>query len=316
MPDDSGATVPHFALSVERDSSALSPGLVNELWHLTGAVDLGFHRAEFIASLEDVGSRTNFGLAPEQTASLAQKERFYRGLNLPDFALAQACALGHAAAWERFLQKYRLSLTKFAVDLTKSVSRGEDLADSLYSELFGLSESGGQRKSPLRSYSGRGALLVWLRAAIAQRHVAEYRRSRHTVPLEGDQMPAATSVPPPSPAVLSSLTASLERVLQSLDAEDRLLLGGYFLDQLTLLQVARLLGVHESTVSRQLKRLTSHLHLQLVKELQGSGMSARAAQEALGTDPRDLPINLRHLLQATADSAFPKKSDPPNPRQA
>jgi hypothetical protein len=36
-------------------------------------------------------------------------------------------------------------------------------------------------------------------------------------------------------------------------------------------------------------------------------MSRAAADEALGTDPRDLEINLRSLLQASQPEAFPEK---------
>jgi RNA polymerase sigma-70 factor (ECF subfamily) len=41
--------------------------------------------------------------------------------------------------------------------------------------------------------------------------------------------------------------------------------------------------------------------------MQASGMSRAAAEEALGTDPRDIDINLRSLLQASGRSAFLKQ---------
>jgi RNA polymerase sigma-70 factor (ECF subfamily) len=58
-----------------------------------------------------------------------------------------------------------------AVDMTGAVALGEELANSLYSELFGLTEREGKRWSPLLQYSGRGSLMGWLRAVLAQRRV-------------------------------------------------------------------------------------------------------------------------------------------------
>jgi RNA polymerase sigma-70 factor (ECF subfamily) len=57
------------------------------------------------------------------------------------------------------------------------------------------------------------------------------------------------------------------------------------------------LRVHEATVSRKLKRATEHLRKQLLRTLRERGLSRRAAEEALGIDPRDVDMNLRRLLQ-------------------
>jgi RNA polymerase sigma-70 factor, ECF subfamily len=75
------------------------------------------------------------------------------------------------------------------------------------------------------------------------------------------------------------------------------------------LQIARLLRVHEATISRRLKRLTSDLRKQLLHHLQAGGLSKRGAEEALGADPRDLEINLRELLQSSQTAAFSNKRD-------
>jgi RNA polymerase sigma-70 factor (ECF subfamily) len=79
------------------------------------------------------------------------------------------------------------------------------------------------------------------------------------------------------------------------------------LDRRTLLEISRVLGVHEATVSRRLQRLTSRLHDALLANLQTSGLSRAAAEEALATDPRDLDLNLRLLLQASQRETFPEQ---------
>jgi len=97
--------------------------------------------------------------------------------------------------------------------------------------------------------------------------------------------------------------------------EERFLLSSYFLDQQTLLQIGRLLHVHEATVSRKLKRLTTNLRKQLLRNLQSGGLSKRAAEEALGTDPRDVELNIRRLLQNSQSGSFSNKTGHTEPDQ-
>jgi hypothetical protein len=50
--------------------------------------------------------------------------------------LAQGCALGRDAAWQRFVAQFRAPLTRVAQGLTRSATLREELADSLYGLLF------------------------------------------------------------------------------------------------------------------------------------------------------------------------------------
>ena len=71
-----------------------------------------------------------------------------------------------------------------------------------------------------------------------------------------------------------------------------------------------MLHVHEATVSRRLRRVTDGLRKQVLKNLEGFGLSRRAAEEALGADPRDLDLNLKKLLQYSQSEAFQEKAAP------
>ena len=96
---------------------------------------------------------------------------------------------------------------------------------------------------------------------------------------------------------LEHLRPALEGAIATLSAEERFLLSAYYLDTHTLHEVGRVLRVHEATVSRKLKRTTEHVRKELLKVLVARGLSRRAAEETLGTDPRDVDVNLRKLLQ-------------------
>jgi hypothetical protein len=82
---------------------ALHQSDLQDLYALSEAkqVDLGV--TPFGEALAAVGQRF---LHPNATR--AQQVAFYRQLHLIDFALAQACSHGNAAAWERFMGDSRM----------------------------------------------------------------------------------------------------------------------------------------------------------------------------------------------------------------
>lgn len=313
------AVVPsaHSAASSLADSAAIPAPLLRELASHAEAALIGLSEAEFADVLLGAGAKANFGAPAGARPDDPQRAAFLRALHLRDLALAHACARGKDVAWQRFIDHFRGPLREAAIAITRSSSDGQDLADSLFSELFGLTERDGRRWSPLTTYSGRGSLMGWLRATLAQRHVDRHRVVRRETELESDAIPAPPTTPHPEPQTLAQLSQTLAATLRSLSAEDRFLLTAYFLDGRTLLDLARLLRMHEATISRRVRRLTDDVHRRLLKQLESRGMSRRAAQEALGIDPRDLTVNLRNLLQSSPPSPFLQQArpQPPGPQQ-
>jgi RNA polymerase sigma-70 factor (ECF subfamily) len=286
--------------------------VLNELWRESDAAAYGLEREQFNEILERIAATQNFGLAQGAKASRQQQEVFFYGLRLADLVLARACASGHQGAWEHFLAVYRQPLTRAAIAITGNETLGRDLADQLYAELYGLTTRDGVRRSPLDSYRGKGSLMGWLRTTLAQRYVDHHRRTRRELPLDDPAdgyEPQATVAEPETPlANLQLLSKAIEEALRQLAAEERFLLASYYLDGRTLLDIAPLLRVHEATVSRKLHRVTGDLRKQIVRNLQRLGMSKPAAQEALGTDPRDLNLNLKKILQSSSLDAFQEKA--------
>ena len=280
--------------------------LGEELWRVSGAELVEVSKAEFAEALETIGARDNFGLDPERQANERQRETFWRALHLEELAIARGCALGRESAWRRFLAQYQQQLTRAAVEMTGSAALGEELASALYSELFGLTEREGKRWSPLLRYSGRGSLMGWLRAILAQRRVNQYRKLGRETAL-GEIEPAAAVSEQLQLERLEDLRVAIKMTLSEVSAEERFLLSAYYLDQHTLHEMSRVLRVHEATVSRKLKRATERLRKQLLRTLRARGLSRRGAEEALGTDPRDVDLNLRKLLQKSEGNTIPDK---------
>jgi len=291
-------------------TGAIRLGLLDELWSGCDAKSWGLARKEFDRILLEAGIAWNYGIPEGLTASQQQQAAFFRPLCLSDLVLARACAAGDERAWERFFALYQQPLIRAGIAITGSETLGRELADQLYAELYGLNSRDGERRCPLLSYRGRGSLMGWLRTTLAQRHVDSLRRTRRLAPLEDDLDPRAPDPVLQTPAAeLSDLERAIETALKGLDAQEQFLLAAYYLDGKTLFEIARVLGVHEATVSRKLKRATLDTRKQVLKILLRGGMSRRAAEEALGADVRDLNVNLKKLLQNSQIETFKEQAE-------
>ena len=274
---------------------------VRLLFERSGGERYGLTLLAFEAALEQVACK----YVPQATNR--QKLEFWRDLKLEELALARACAAGHDAAWQAFLTRFREKLYDIARGITKEDSSARDLADSLYADLYGTSERDGRRVSRLNFYMGRGSLEGWLRTVLAQEFVNRYRKQKRLVSLEEQAEDGVQFSAAPSDAVSpldNRLGAALDEALGQLNAEDRLVLASYYLDDRTLTEIGRMVGVHESTISRRLEKLLKGLRKQVMAGLVSRGMNRGQAEEALEADVRYLQVDVSRKLQENRPAAF------------
>jgi RNA polymerase sigma-70 factor len=241
------------------------------------------------------------------SASAIQVKEYAESLHLEDLALACACAQGSEAAWEFFIAHFRRDLRNAARAILRSSgltdeARAEDFADSLYADLYGIgSTSGVRRKSLFEYFHGRSKLSTWLRAVLTQRHVDQMRSAKRTISLDGEDGdifpgPAERSIPAPADPdrekYLARLDGALSTALAEMQPRDRMLLALYYVDELTLAQIGRAVGEHESTVSRQLDRVRHQLRGSVTRSL----LRGASAREGHPAEPS--------LDQAQVDLAF------------
>jgi len=283
---------------------AVASEMVTELHAKAGCERIGLTRESFSTILCEVG--TKYGASSEDDA-----RSFFLSLRVDELALARACAAGENSAWEIFLTRYREKLYLSALRIAREDSAARELADTLYADLYGTTTREGQRVSKLASYTGRGSLEGWLRTVLAQEYVNRYRRTKRLVSLDEESEEGVQfRAPDPEPVTTSDnrLARATDAVLADLPAEDRMVLSAYYLDDRTLAEIARMLGVHESTISRKLDKLAKSLRRQIVAALTKDGMSRRQAEEALDVDVRDLQVDIRRsLAQETPPPAFSEK---------
>jgi RNA polymerase sigma-70 factor (ECF subfamily) len=192
-----------------------------------------------------------------RTSAARDLDRYLTALHLEDLALAWACAAGSDAAWDHVVREYRPALYRSA-DALDATGGARELADSLYAELFGLQEKDGRRRSLFRYFHGRSSLATWLRSVLAQRYVDSVRSRRRLDPLPEEESSMELSAPAAPDPDASRYQALMQQALADavarLTPRDRLRLGCYYAQQLTLAQIGRLLREHEATVSRQLAK--------------------------------------------------------------
>ena len=252
--------------------------------------------------------RSDVGDQAERPAEVV--ERYLASLHLEDLALAVACGDGNESAWEHFVRQHRPALYR-AANAIDSTGSARELADSLYGELFGLTEHEGERRSLFRYFHGRSSLATWLRTVLSQRYVDQIRRSRRLDPLPADEAASLVSTPEPMSAERARFLASMQRALTAaigrLPPRDRLRLACYYAQELSMAQIGRTLGEHEATCSRHLARTRRAIREDVEYQLRNEGMSEAELRECFSSVVGDAgPLTLAEMLEG--DRAR-KKSD-------
>ncbi len=220
-----------------------------------------------------------------------------------DLELARLCAAGDEHAWETFVREYRPLLYR-AADALDRTQGARDIADSLYAELYGINDEGGQRRSLFRYYEGRSSLATWLRAVLAQRYVDRLRAQRKVEPLSEDDgaaqprsRPAGDSDPDRA-RYLTLVQDALERAVAALDSRDRLRLACYYVQELTLAETGRVMRESEASSSRHLTRtrlaIRRNIERQLRDEARFSDDQIATCLASVADDPG--PLDLKQVI--------------------
>jgi RNA polymerase sigma-70 factor, ECF subfamily len=283
--------------------SANNEELATLFYERSGAAAYGMDCQQFGFILKEVQEK----YLPH--ASHEEASEFCAALRLEELTLARACAAGNERAWQDFISRFRQKLHGMALHITRDAAHAAELADSMFADLYGVNARDGLRNSKLVFYTGRGSLEGWLRTVMAQEFINRYRKQKRIVSLEeqteeGVQFAVAESDPPCTTD--QRLESATDQALGELSAEDRFVLAAYYLDDRTLAEIARALGLHESSISRRLDRISAGLRKRILACLRERGMSHAQAVEALETDVRDLQVDLRaRLAQDSRIQAFP-----------
>jgi RNA polymerase sigma-70 factor, ECF subfamily len=263
-------------------------------------------------------------LLRDDPAAPAEKiDKFLDALRADDFCIVVACERGDERAWDDLISGFRATVLSAARSASPNEDAAEELAQSVWAELYGLRErAGGGRAGKLAYYSGCGSLGGWLRAVVGQLAVDRHRKSARLVQTEEDadfdrlaQAHEAAgahvgdgfqthAAPDPEQSLaraeaVRALHGALARVLGALADEDRLLVRLYYFDGLRLREAGAVLGVHEATASRRLARIHAEVRERVACALaKDYGWTPQEIARSLGEAARDLDADLGRLLTA------------------
>jgi RNA polymerase sigma-70 factor (ECF subfamily) len=210
-------------------------------------------------------------------------KEFIDKLQADDLCLIIACEQGNQDAWSELLERFSATVRSAARSASSNEEAAEDLAQSIWAELHGLRvREDGRPAGKLAYYSGCGSLAGWLRAVVAQLAVDQHRKQSRLVQTEEDadfdrmiqhgqednNWPGHSGALNPEVEIANrqagtEMQKALARSIQSLSAEDRLLVKLYYFDGLRLRAAGAVLGVHEATASRRLTRIHADLGQQV-----------------------------------------------------
>ena len=243
----------------------------------TRGLDLELVKARIRAVLD------KYLLKDDKNASNQSISEFIDSLQADDLCLILACERGAENAWNELVERFTPTVRSAARSASANEEGAEDLAQSIWAELYGLRvRTDGKPASKLAYYSGRGSLAGWLRAVVAQLAIDHHRKQSRLVQTEEDadfdrltrdgddgreQFLGQGSVNPETQIADKLAGAEMEealaRSMANLSAEDRLLVQLYYFDGLRLREAGAVLGVHEATASRRLTRIHTELRDQV-----------------------------------------------------
>jgi RNA polymerase sigma-70 factor len=278
-------------------STAYSDGLVR-------FGDLGLNLPTYSERIYAIVQK-HLGASPPSNTAMD----FAKNLHGPDLYLATACAqyspgmtgsdapesAEHAStAWKTLEKTYKGFICDLVRFFYSTSFAAQDLADSILAELFLPDRSGASR---IASYDGRSSLSTWLRVVVCNRAINAKRCSSNAkstdIQSEIPDEPALQSIELTLRArrYSGALGEALELACQRLTPRERLILLWRYEDGLQLGQIARLLGIHQSNVTRQLERMQGKLRDEVVAVLsQKHGLSGLAIKECI----EDIVENPRH----------------------
>jgi RNA polymerase sigma-70 factor len=256
-----------------------------------------------------------------QSSPTAEKiQEYFASLHMRDLALACACADGSENAWNEFVAEYRNYLRAAAAAILRrpiADPAAMDLADSLFADLYGMSGGKAGGRSLFRYFHGRSSLKTWLRAVLAQRHIDSIRAEKKFDALEDGaedggtrRVPELSVVEIPSDPqremYLQKFREALTLALTSLDARDRERLRLYYAEDRTLAQIGRVVGEHESSVSRNLERVRRGLRetveglLRAGKAAGNGGPAMKSAAGMPGMDDAQIALCIQYAAEDAA----------------
>jgi RNA polymerase sigma-70 factor len=239
---------------------------------------------------------------PEATPT-SPIEPLLEPLSLAELYLTCACLHGVGAALEVFERNYLAKLPGLLRSPKFPDTMIEDICQLTRMKLLVPSSEG---RPKIAEYTGRGALQSWVRVT-ATRIAIKLQATEKPAPEEdADSLFSALPAPGVDPELdaikrrhQGDLREAMREAFSTLSPEDRHLLRLYFVDQLSMYELATLFRVSQPTISRWLKSTRETVYKETRRHLQARlGLSQRDFQSFLALLDSQLELSISQLLGA------------------
>ncbi len=195
------------------------------------------------------------GRSPDDLEAIA----FLDKTHTLDLYLTIACSEGSERAWEQFIAIYRSFIFRLANQACSNESVGDELAGNLIADLFAPDRWNRPR---IASYDGQASLATWLRVIVSHR-AADERELKWNSVERLDDLPDVMDgagmkrIETEARAGLCRrmILDALKGASEGLTTRERFILVMIYGESLRAKEVARLLDVSPSRVSRQLQQI-------------------------------------------------------------
>lgn len=254
----------------------------------------------------------------DENATANDVKTFVDELRADDLCLILACERGDEAAWSELVKNFDATVKSAARKYAKNTEDAEDLAGSIWAELYGLKrDQSGNLKTKLAYYSGRGSLGGWLRAVTNQLAIDQFRKESKFVQIEEqrefENLAQESSANSENSKIVHAsddpeenfsqkqtqkdVSGAMRQAIAELDAEDRLILKLYYFDEVKLKEIGATLGFHEATASRKLARVQTEIRRAVERILQKQhGWRQDEVKRHLSDAASKLGMNFERML--------------------
>jgi len=248
----------------------------------------------------------------------AEIRTFVDEIRADDLCLVIACEKGDEQAWEHMVASFDSTVKSAARNISNGSEEAEDLASSIWAELYGLrQDADGNKKSKLAYYSGRGSLAGWLRAVVSQLAIDQFRKQSKFVQVEenrefenlaneasenSNNHHIVSHTESPEDLLGGKLSArdvsgGLRAAIEQLEPEDRMVLKLYYFDGQKLKDIAEIFGFHEATASRKLVRIQTEIRRSVERHLREErGWTENEVKRNLSETASKLDVSVEKLM--------------------
>lgn len=251
--------------------------------------DLGIALEDFAVHLNSIidkhlGERLEHNAAEDGALSQAAMDFAVR-LNLEDLYLACACAYNSPASWSRLAELYSKHIDNIAHSICPAHQEARDVAENVLGHLFFHDHSG---RSRIASYEGRCSLRKWLTTIIKHQSLNQrHAKSAEALPLDSLRNTASSTLDELEAALLRSkyheaIIDSFEAAAKELTERERLVLVLRFEEEMEAREIAKMLDVHPSQITRTIKHAEIRIRTAVLTRLGvHHGLSSEAIKECL-----------------------------------